>query len=122
MENCNKSVLLILTALILGGCVTSTPDSLFATNEPLGHAKIEGQFPKIGQVPVGQTSQITPTEKIITKRQLAQAAAQGRAQASQDAQGQYSSEVARMRKEAAESRKKLLQDIENNNRVEQPQE
>ena len=114
--------LLIALPPLLEGCVTSSPDKLFAATEPTGQAQTTGRYPKIGEVPVGQTTQLTPTEKAITKRELNTAVAQGRAQASQDNQGKYTSEIKQMRKQASESRKKLLEQIETTNRVEQPAE
>jgi len=113
-------ILPLCCAVVLSGCVTSSPDTLLSAapaSSPTGTARTNGQFPSIGNVPVGQTSQITPTEKAAVKTELARDAAAGQRQAAQDSQAAYLKEVARMRKLAADRKKQLQREIEGTSRV-----
>ena len=115
------SGLLGLAALaVMSGCVTASPDNLFAVNGPAGQVRKSGRFPVIGQIPVGETKQLTENEKLVARRELREEAAAGKAQAAQDSLRDYNNEVAAMRKLAIERKKNLLEDIEENNRHEQP--
>ncbi len=105
-----KIVLIILSSLIISGCVTNTPDVLFS--EPVGKPLNTGNYPVIGRVPKAQTAQITPTERTAAKAELARAAQKGSAQAAQDSQSAYNRELAAMRKLAASEKKKRLAEIE----------
>ena len=103
--------------LTVGGCVSTSPDRLLSvspvdTAAPLGQPKKTGQFPTIGQVPTGETKQLTPTERSIAKSELAQGAVPGKKQAAQDSQAQYLNEVKALRKLAADRQKKLQAEIE----------
>ncbi|MEE9375715.1 MAG: hypothetical protein V3V04_05215 [Rhizobiaceae bacterium] len=105
----HKIIAITLTGMVLGGCVTNTPDVLFST--PLGEASKTGSFPVIGRLPEGQTSQLTPTEKSATKTELNRDSQKGAAQAAKDSQSEYNREVAAMKSLATQQRKKRLADI-----------
>ena len=100
--------------LALTACVTSSPDVLLSSvsTEPVGEAQKTGQFPVIGQVPTGQTTQLTPTEKAATKTDLAKATQKGDAQAAQNSEAIYRKEVADLQKLALDAQKKRLAEIE----------
>ncbi len=102
---------LFLCGMLLTACVTTSPDVLLST-APVGQATNTGQYPIIGQVPSGQTTQITPTEKTAIKTDLNRSVQKGNAQAAQDSLSDYNNEVAAMRKLAADEKLKRLKAIE----------
>ena len=110
----NLRCLVILGGLlVLVGCVRSTPDELLSV-EPRGEAQKTGQFPVFGHIPVGQTTQMTPTQKAEIEAELTRDAqiAQSRAAARGNSQTNYISEVTRLKKLAQERLDALTNRIE----------
>ncbi|MEE9313786.1 MAG: hypothetical protein V3V02_03975 [Rhizobiaceae bacterium] len=105
--------LLAVTGLVTSGCVTGSTDAVLSS--PANQAITTGTFPTIGEVPQGQTTQITPAEKAATKAELNRDAQKGNLQAAQNNQADYNRELNAMRKHAADQRKKRLAEIESRN-------
>jgi hypothetical protein len=96
---------------LLAGCVTASPDRLLSA-EPQGAAQKSGQYPIIGHVPVGQTSQMTPTQKAELKAELARDSQLARGQAGGSSQSDYLAEVKRLKELAQERLDSLTNRIE----------
>ena len=96
---------------ILGGCVTTSPEKVLSAN-PQGHAKTTGKFPVIGQVPVGETVQMTPAERDQIKKDLAIEAQRGQQQAVSNSSKDYQREVARLKLLARQREEELRRRIE----------
>ncbi len=115
-----KNFSLLFVAIGLVGCITTSPDALLSVTpadtaesaEPLGQPKKTGEFPTIGQVPTGQTKQITPTQRAIAKKELSRDVAPAQKQAAQTTRAQYLKEVEQLRKLAANREKQLQDEIE----------
>lgn len=108
-----KRAFLLLACVTLTACVTTTPDALFKIPDvPQGPGAKTGQFPTIGVVPKGQTTQITPAEVEATKGQLKRDVQKGDAQAAKDNESTYQAEVKALKRLAEEQKQQRQADIE----------
>ena len=100
--------------LLLGGCVTNTPDTLFSETqkEPLGEVQKTGRFPNIGQDAVGQTEQLTPTQRAEMEAELAREAQAASQKAAPNAEAEYLREVEALKRLARQREQALRQQIE----------
>ena len=109
----HKVITAVAVFLALSGCVTSSPEALFNIPDvPNGAGQKTGQYPKIGEVPAGQTSQLTKAQVQDAKQQLSTDVKRGNAQAAQNSEAAYRAEVQALQSLAAEQKKKRLSEIE----------
>ncbi len=104
-------IILLAGLAILTGCVTGSTDDLLSV-EPAGKPQNTGQFPIIGHVPVGQTTQMTPTQRSVLKAELTRQAQAGQQQAQSNSETDYQREVAALKKLALEREKAMRKRIE----------
>ncbi|MDD9909693.1 MAG: hypothetical protein OXR62_08390 [Ahrensia sp.] len=101
---------LVVLAIFVSGCTsTSTISDLFAVEtapQRQTEATNTGTFPTVGRVPVGATSQLSPSQTRAEKQELVRAAAKGRWQANVNSRTAYDAEVARLRKLAQDQQKR----------------
>ncbi|MEP0943431.1 MAG: hypothetical protein ABJH63_05900 [Rhizobiaceae bacterium] len=107
-------IIILLWLALLAGCVTSTPDQLLNA-EPQGVAKKDGFYPVFGRIPVGQTTQMTPTEKAEMRAELTREGEIARRRAGVVGPSSYQSEVSRMKKLAQDRLNALTTRIEGAN-------
>ncbi|MEP1205971.1 MAG: hypothetical protein ABJM29_04955 [Rhizobiaceae bacterium] len=107
----SRAFALLAGLTLLGGCVTASPDKVLSA-DPQGQAKVTGKFPAIGQVPVGQTVQMTPAERDQIQKDLAIEAQRGQQQAVSNSSEDYQREVARLKLLARQREEELRKRIE----------
>ena len=98
---------------LLAGCVTATPENVL-TSEPRGSAQKDGQYPVFGRIPVGQTTQLTPTEKAEMQAELARDRQIVERRSAPNSQTDYMAEVKRLKKLAQDRIDSLTDRIEGN--------
>ena len=101
----------VFCLVLLAGCVTATPDNLLSA-EPQGTAQKDGNYPVFGRLPVGQTHQLTPTEKAEMQAELARDKQVAERRSSPGAQTDYMAEVKRLKKLAQDRIDSLTDRIE----------
>jgi len=101
----------------LGGCVTNSPDDLFAVPETQhpGQVQDTGQFLPIGVDPVKKTQQMTAEEQVQIREELARKAEKSSQQAKGTSEQSYKKQVEALQQLAVERQKQLQQQIEGNN-------
>ena len=100
---------------LLSACVSSPTDALRLSPEALPSSETgvrkTGAFPKIGQVPEGQTTQMTEQEKAEIKRSFGTLTPNDGVEAAKKAEADYKRELSRMQQLLAEQqRKRAAQD------------
>lgn len=109
-----NSIIPIAISVALAGCVTSTPEELFAVPETQhpGKVKDTGQFPAIGVDPVISTPQMTAEEEAKLRADLARQGERAKQQADANAQSNYKGDAEALRRLAQQRQEQLKSQIE----------
>ena len=92
--------------------VTQAQRPSLAPTEPQGFAQKDGNYPVFGRIPVGQTTQLTPTQKAEMQAELARDRQLVERRSSPEAQTDYLAEVKRLKKLAQDRIDSLTDRIE----------
>ena len=109
-----NTMICALGLLALAGCVSSQPaDFLAPVDLPESDPNVvqSGNYPSISEVPKGQTTQITRSERDAETAELKAAAERGKAQRDNNAEARYRKEISDLKREAEEAKNKRLQQI-----------
>jgi len=105
----------VFLSLCLAGCVSSPTDGLDLssvlppepTPAPQAGVRHSGQFPNVNEDPQGETTQMSASEKTQIRSTLAPAQNRTSEAEAKASEAEYLREVAKLRKLAAEQKKKI---------------
>lgn len=104
-----RSILVLLLVGLIAGCTTTSVSDFFAVetvpDAQTGALKTD-TYPEINDVPVGETKQLSDAQTAAEKRELTEAASEGRAQATDNNQASYKREVKRLRRLARDQKER----------------